>query len=245
MAVAAWGLAGCAGPQSVLDPAGPSAAAIAMVWWWMFGVAVVVLAGICVIWLLAMRPRAEAPDEDAARRIQRRWLVGGGLVLPGVSIVALLVFGSPAGFHQLPLPGAGPAPLRVDAIGHQWWWEMHYPDNGVRLKNEMRVPVGRAVDVHTQSSDVIHSFWVPRLGGKLDAVPGRTLVVRLQADRAGTYRGQCAEFCGTGHAHMTMTVIAMEPADFDAWLRTGQAPVPLLTDNEPKTPVTPHPGSAR
>jgi len=122
---------------------------------------------------------------------------------------------------------------------------MHYPDNGVRLKNEMRVPVGRAVDVHTQSSDVIHSFWVPRLGGKLDAVPGRTLVVRLQADRAGTYRGQCAEFCGTGHAHMTMTVIAMEPADFDAWLRTGQAPVPLLTDNEPKTPVTPHPGSAR
>ena len=100
---------------------------------------------------------------------------------------------------------------------------MHYPANGVRLRNEMRVPVGRPVDVHTQSVDVIHSFWVPRLGGKLDAVPGRTLVVRLQADRAGTYRGQCAEFCGAGHAHMTMTVIAMEPADFDAWLRDGRA----------------------
>ena len=93
---------GGSGTRFLLDPAGPSAAAIAMVWWWMFGVAVVVLAGICVIWLLAMRPRAEAPDEDAARRIQRRWLVGGGLVLPGVSIVALLVFalGLRAGVHD-------------------------------------------------------------------------------------------------------------------------------------------------
>jgi cytochrome c oxidase subunit 2 len=203
----------------MLDPAGPSARAIAAVWWWMFGVAVAVLAGVTLAGWLSMRPRPEM-SLDAARRVQRRWLVGGGIVLPGASIVALLVFGTPSGFHQLPLPGAGPAPLRVDAIGHQWWWELHYPDGGVRLRNEMRMPVGRPVDVHTQSRDVIHSFWVPRLGGKLDAVPGRTLVVRLQADRAGTYRGQCAEFCGTGHAHMTMTVIAMEPADFDAWLRT-------------------------
>lgn len=263
----AFALSGCVGPQSVLDPAGPSARAIAAVWWWMFGVSVLVLAGVVVAWLMAMRRRdPRAPDareepggharpptptpgeREAQRRIERRWLVGGGLLLPGVSIVALLIFGSPSGFHQLPLSlgaDAGPKPLRIDAIGRQWAWEMHYPDNGTRLQNEMRIPAGRPVDVHTQSRDVIHSFWVPRLGGKLDAVPGRTLVVRLQADRAGTYRGQCAEFCGTGHAHMTMTVIAMEPADFDAWLRTGQAPVPLLTDNEPKTPVTPHPGSAR
>lgn len=231
-------LSACVGPQSVLDPAGPSARAIAAVWWWMFGVAVLVLAGVVVAWFMAMRRGTKAGSDDgqapptaetrvAQRRVERRWLVGGGLLLPGVSIVALLVFGSPSGFHQLPLgfgTGTGPTPLRIDAIGRQWAWEMHYPDNGARLQNEMRIPAGRPVDVHTQSVDVIHSFWVPRLGGKLDAVPGRTLVVRLQADGPGTYRGQCAEFCGTGHAHMTMTVVAMEPAAFDAWLREGGRP---------------------
>jgi cytochrome c oxidase subunit 2 len=208
----------------MLDPAGPSAAAIATVWWWMFAVAVVVLVGVVVAWLLAMRPRAPV-SEAAARRIGSRWIVGGGIVLPGACIAALLVFGSPAGFHQLPLPGGGASPMRVEAIGHQWWWELHYPDAGVRLRNELRLPAGRPVDVSTQSRDVIHSFWVPALGGKLDAVPGRTLVVRLQGDRVGTFRGQCAEFCGLGHAHMAMTVHVMAPADFDAWLR-AQSPSP-------------------
>lgn len=215
------GLAACEGPQSLLDPAGPSARAIADVWWWMFGVAGAVLVFVVVVWLLAMR-RARALPGEQARQVGRRWIVGGGIVLPTTAIAALLVFGSPAGLHQLPLPGGaqdGPAPLRIDAIGHQWWWELHYPDTGLRLRNELRLPVGRPIDIHTQSRDVIHSFWVPRLGGKLDAVPGRTLVVRLQADRAGVFRGQCAEFCGVGHAHMTMTVRAMEPAAFEAWLQ--------------------------
>ncbi len=215
-------LAGCRGAQSILDPAGPSAAAIATVWWWMLGVSTAVLVAVVVVWLLAMRRHADLSDA-AARRVGRRWIVGGGIVLPGVCIAALLVFGTPAGLHQLPLPGAGAAPLRVDAIGRQWWWELHYPQGGVRLRNEMRLPAGRAVDVHTRSDDVIHSFWVPSLGGKLDAVPGRSLVVRLRADRVGTYRGQCAEFCGRGHAHMTMTVLVMEPAEFDAWLLAQSA----------------------
>ncbi|MBA3624674.1 MAG: cytochrome c oxidase subunit II [Methylibium sp.] len=214
-------LAACEGPQSLLDPAGPSARAIAGVWWWMFGVAGAVLLFVVIVWLLAMRRERALPAEQASR-VGRRWIVGGGIVLPTAAITALLVFGSPAGLHQLPLPGGaqdGRAPLRIDAIGHQWWWELHYPDTGLRLRNELRVPVGRPIDIHTSSRDVIHSFWVPRLGGKLDAVPGRTLVVRLQADEPGVFRGQCAEFCGLGHAHMTMTVRAMEPAAFEAWLQ--------------------------
>jgi cytochrome c oxidase subunit 2 len=218
-------LPACQGPQSMLDPAGPSAAAIAAVWWGMFGVATAVLVAVVLIWLFAMR-RARVLPQDDAERIGRRWIVGGGIVLPVVSIVALLVFGSPAGRHQLPVPipsGQAPAPLRVDATGHQWWWELHYPDSGVRLRNELRLPVGRPVDIHTGSADVIHSFWVPRLGGKLDAIPGRTLVVRLQADQEGTFRGQCAEFCGREHAHMTMVVLAMPPAEFDAWLQQQRA----------------------
>jgi len=144
-------------------------------------------------------------------------------VLPVVAITALLVFGTSAGQHQLPLPSAGPGVagptrLRIDVTGQQWWWSMQYPDSGVRLRNELRLPVGRPVDIHVGSRDVIHSFWVPRLGGKLDAIPGRIGVVRLQADQPGTFRGQCAEFCGLNHAHMVMTVIAMPAEEFDAWL---------------------------
>ena len=219
-------LGACRGPLSALDPAGPSAGAIATVWWWMFGVAALVWLGVCLAGWWAMRPRAQAGPRQA-RRTALRWLVGGGLLLPGVAITALLIFGSPAGLHQLPWPGArdaGGPPIRVEAIGHQWWWEIHYPDTGLRLRNEMRIPAGRAVDVHTMSNDVIHSFWVPRLGGKLDAVPGRTLVVRLQADQSGTYRGVCAEFCGTGHAHMGLVVQAMPAEEFDAWLQQQAAP---------------------
>ncbi len=215
--------AGCERPQSILDPAGPSAHAIAQVWWGMFAVGLAVWIGVAVLWLVAMRRRGRASDE-AARRSARRWIAGGGVALPVVAIVALLVFGTPAGLHQLPLRLAHGEALQVQAIGHQWWWELRYADApGLMLRNELRVPVGRPVDVHTESRDVIHSFWVPRLGGKLDAIPGRTLVLRLRADEAGRFRGQCAEFCGTSHAHMVMTVIAMPPAEFDAWLQAQRA----------------------
>lgn len=226
---AAFVAAGCEGPQSLLDPAGPSARAIAAVWWWMVGVAMVVWGGTAAAWLWGMRrgrtrssDGAPAATDAAHPRAGRRWIVLGGLVLPSVSIAALLVFGTPAGRHQLALPwqaGDGPAPLVVHATGVQWRWELHYPATGTTLHNELRIPVGVPIDVHTQSRDVIHSFWVPRLGGKLDAIPGRSLVVRLRADAPGTYRGQCAEFCGLGHAHMVMTVVAMPPDAFDDWLR--------------------------
>lgn len=230
-------VAGCKGPLSTLDPAGPSAHAIAVVWWWMLGVAVVVLAGVCAAWFVAMRRGRGVTGQPAQRSTEFRWLLWGGVVLPSVSIAALVAFGSPAGLHQLPLPGrhpSGEAPLEIEAIGHQWRWELRYPGAGVRLHNEMRIPVGRPVDVLTGSGDVIHSFWVPRLGGKLDAVPGRTFRVRLQADAPGTYHGQCAEFCGRGHAHMTMTVIAMEPAEFDTWLATASADAGSAIQDTPR-----------
>lgn len=218
-------LAGCAGPQSMLDPAGPSAQAIAAVWWWMLGVGVLVLLGVVALWLVAMRRQAQTADGDdppGTARSGLRWIIGGGIVLPVAAIVPLLIFGSSAGLHQLPLARSGAdetaPPLRIDATGQQWWWALHYPDSGVRLRNELRLPVGRPVLVHVGSEDVIHSFWVPRLGGKIDAIPGRTNVVRLQADQVGRFRGQCAEFCGQDHAHMVMTVIAMPATEFDAWL---------------------------
>lgn len=227
----------------MLDPAGPSAQAIAAVWWWMLGVSTLVLLGVLALWLVAMRrhsPSANGNEQPGAGP-GRRWIIGGGILLPVAAIVPLLIFGSSAGLHQLPQSqpplarsGAGQAavaPLRIDATGQQWWWALHYPASGVRLRNELRLPVGRPVHVHVGSLDVIHSFWVPRLGGKLDAIPGRTGIVRLQADQAGTFRGQCAEFCGLGHAHMVMTVIAMPAAEFDAWL-AAQAATTRATDHD-------------
>lgn len=189
-----------------------------MIWWWMFGVASVVLVGVSACWVYALARKPRDTSDEHARRLNLRWVIGGGIVLPTLSIILLLVFGLPAGRSMLPLPVDGEPPLVIEVTGHQWWWEIRYPDANVVTANRLVVPVGRPVDFHITSADVIHSFWVPRLGGKMDMIPGRTNVIRLQADLAGTYRGQCSEFCGLQHAHMVLAVDALEPADFEAWL---------------------------
>ena len=110
-------------------------------------------------------------------------------------------------------------PIRV--IGHQWWWEVVYPDtipqDQIETANEIHIPVGEPVVIAFESQDVIHSFWVPNLNGKRDLIPGYKTSLWLQADRAGVYRGQCAEFCGHEHAKMALVVVAQPPAEFEAW----------------------------
>lgn len=213
-------LTGCQGVQSILDPAGPMAREVALVWWVMCGFALLVLVLVSALWLYAMlrAPRTVSPERE--RRVQRRWLVGGGLLLPTVSVVLLLVYGLSAGRGLLPpLPViGGEQPLRIEVTGHQWWWEVRYPDSGVVTANQLIVPVGRPLDIEVGSADVIHAFWVPKLGGKLDMMPGRRHVLRLQADEAGVFRGQCTEFCGTQHAHMILHVEAQAPDAFTAWI---------------------------
>lgn len=179
--------------------------------------AVLVLLVVVGLWLYALRRRPGQISQEQARRIQNRWIIGGGLLLPITSMGVLLAFGIPIGHRMLPLPVAGQDVLRIEVTGHQWWWQVEYPQQGVELRNELHIPAGQPVDLHLTSNDVIHSFWVPRLGGKLDMLPGRTNVLRLQAHEPGIYHGQCAEFCGTGHAHMQFTVHAHAPADFAAW----------------------------
>jgi cytochrome c oxidase subunit II len=211
------GLVACTGAQSMLDPAGQSAREVAALWWAMLVVAAVVLAGVVAAWGLALRRRSSpVADEAHDERVAARWIVGGGVLLPSACIAALLAFGIPAG--QRMLPSAGPPALRIDVVARQWEWQVRYPPHGVVLTNLLRLPVGRPVDIFVSSDDVIHSFWVPRLGGKIDAIPGRRNVVRLQADAAGPLRGQCAEFCGSGHAGMVLQVEALDEAAFAAWL---------------------------
>lgn len=206
---------------------------VVTLWWAMCGFAVLVWLAVGGLWLHAMfRPHRTRSDEEAAR-INRRWIVGGGLVLPSVSVAALLAFGIPTGRAMLPLPLDGEPPLRVEVTGHQWWWEVRYPETGVVTANHLVLPAGRPVDLQLTSADVIHSFWVPRLGGKMDMIPGRTNVIRLEAERPGRFRGQCSEFCGRQHTHMLLQVDALDEEAFAAWQSARQALAP-----------TPAPGAA-
>ncbi|UTH34160.1 cytochrome c oxidase subunit II [Ectopseudomonas hydrolytica] len=196
---------------------------VALLWWAMCAFATLVLVVVTALWLHAMRRQPREVDAARARQLTLRWLVGGGLLLPTLSIIVLLAFGIPIGHRMLPLPLDEP-PLRIEVVGHQWWWEVRYPESGVVTANQLHLPTGRPVDLDVSSADVIHSFWVPRLGGKIDMIPGRDNRIRLQADQPGVFRGQCSEFCGTQHSHMILDVQAHSEDDFQAWLQARSEP---------------------
>jgi cytochrome c oxidase subunit II len=207
--------AGCAGPQSALDPQGPDAAAIALIWWVMFAGAVVIFVGVMA---LAMYAMYRAPERRVGLR-PYALVIGGGLLFPVVVLVSLLVYGTHVGRVLVEEPAT--PPLRIEVVGHQWWWEVRYPDASpaVATANEIYMPVGRRVELELESFDVIHSFWVPRLAGKTDLIPGKRNRLRFTADAPGVFLGQCAEFCGLLHAHMRLVAVALPQDEFDDWLR--------------------------
>lgn len=207
-------LAGCSGPLSTVDPAGPSAEAIASLWWAMLIGATLLFALVMALLLwVFLKP---ATDRSASPNL---WLVGGGLVLPALVLTPLLGYGLYIGEKLLAHPRADAA-VRIDVLVRQWQWTFRYAGaDGTRVSvNELHLPVGRAADLHVTTADVIHGFWIPRLGGKVDAIPGHTNVVRLSASRPGRYRGVCAEFCGTGHTVMDFAVEAHDGEAFEARL---------------------------
>ncbi len=210
-------IAGCGGPQSALDPAGPAAAAIADIWWLMFWGAVLVWLLVTSLLLLALRRRRRLSERGG-----RTMIIAGGLVLPTAVLAALLVYGTLSSDR---ITGRGAQVAQVVLVtGRQWHWDFVYVGQDGRplaaSTDTLAMPLGRMVEFRIQSADVIHSFWIPRLGGKIDAIPGRTNVLRLQADQAGPIRGQCAEFCGLEHAFMGFEVQVLAADDYAAWLRT-------------------------
>lgn len=206
--------------QSVLDPQGPAAAAIAEIAWVVFagGIAIFVLVMALTAWALA------APPPRRAWLARRGAIIAGGIAFPVVVLAALLVYT----FLFREAVHVAEGALRIEVVGHQWWWRVRYLDAAGRADfdtaNEIRIPAGRPVELVLSSADVLHSFWVPNLAGKLDMVPGRVNRLRLQADRAGIYRGQCAEYCGGAHALMALHVVAEDPGAFDAWLSRQRQP---------------------
>ena len=227
---AALALVGCAGPQSTLDPAGPSAAAIFRLGTIMYVVATIVTVLVVVLMLLPFRRRRE-------RTVNRRlFLWGGGVALPLLTLTALVPYVFTLGHETR--ASTRPDRLTVTVIGHQFWWEVEYRTaNGrpVASANEVRVPVGRPVELRLRSNDVIHSFWVPSLAGKTDMIPGRENRMVIQADRPGVYRGQCAEYCGLEHALMAFDVVVLPPAEFDAWLARLSLPAHAPADSVLRT----------
>ncbi len=142
------------------------------------------------------------------------WVIGGGLVLPVPILVGLLIAALMLGEQLLRKPGSL-APTRIEAVASRWEWRFRYPEvMGSAESETLHLPAGEPVDIVVTATDVIHSFWVPTLGGKIDAIPGRINVIRLQADKPGIYRGICAEYCGEGHETMGFAVEAHLPADY-------------------------------
>jgi cytochrome c oxidase subunit 2 len=214
-------------PPPVLDPAGPYAGSIALLSWVLIAMAVAVLGVVLIALWIALR----GGDRLKARLGGTKTIWIGGIAFPVVVLSLLLVYGLSLTRH-LNTP-AGPDAMRVRITGEMWWWRVAYLDGQGRTvdldANELHLPAGRPIAIELESSDVIHSFWVPRLSGKLDMIPGRRNVMRIQADAPGVYGAQCAEYCGGPHALMGFVVVAHAPQDFARLMAARRAPRPAAS----------------
>jgi cytochrome c oxidase subunit 2 len=219
-------LGGCGSSQSTLSPHSGPAHDINHLWWVMFiGAAIVFAVVTAVVLVAALRRRgsedlrSDAPEPLFARRL----VLWGGALVPLIVLVAL--FGLI--LDTIPSTSAARAKegkLTIRVVGRQWFWDVYYVGRHFSTANEIHIPVGVPVRLEVRTGDVIHSFWVPALNRKIDMIPGRQNGILLEANRAGTYRGQCAEYCGLEHALMAFEVVAQRPAAFRSWLAAQERP---------------------
>ncbi|HEU4782478.1 MAG TPA: cytochrome c oxidase subunit II, partial [Ktedonobacterales bacterium] len=225
-------LAGCdPNTPSTLDPAGVAADKEAGLFWLILVVATivfVVVTGFLIYMMIRFRAR---PDSPPARQIGGNQRLEIILALIPTVVLFIVLFATIFTMFSLAQPASANT-LTVKAIGHQWWWEFQYPDQKIVTADEMYIPVNTVVHVELESNNVIHSFWVPQLGGKTDVIPGHDNTTWLQATRTGDFRGLCTEFCGTQHAHMDYLVKAVSPDQFQAWVtqQTAGAATPTTPD---------------
>jgi cytochrome c oxidase subunit 2 len=217
------------GPENgsnILLPKGPIALKESGIAWMIFAVATVIwllVTGWLVVSIIRFRARPGLPPARQLAgntKVEILWTIAPSVVLfiiLGITISTMFAIASPP----------QPTTLTVVAVGHQWWWEFDYPkqpgiDTPFVTADEMHIPVGTNVNIELYSNNVIHSFWVPELGGKTDVIPGHDNTMWLKADTAGNYRGECTEYCGAQHAHMDYVVMAESASDFSAWAANQQ-----------------------
>jgi cytochrome c oxidase subunit 2 len=216
----------CSGNQSTLNPHGPIARSIAQHTWALFAISAFVYVAVMIALFIALgRRRRENHDlPGTSSRLTRN--VSIAVALTVVILIGIAASSVVAGRGMYSPSGAGA--ITVDVIGHQWWWDFQYhdvtPSDVFTSPNELHIPVGVPVFIKAMSTDVIHSFWVPNLSGKRDLIPGIVTNTWLQADEPGVYHGQCAEFCGHQHAHMSLTVVAEPMTAFQEWIQHQRKP---------------------
>ncbi|MEJ7929239.1 cytochrome c oxidase subunit II [Ramlibacter sp. AN1015] len=211
------------GVQSALEAWSDGAAQLLEITWVLLIGSAAIFVAVMVLVALAVL----GPQRIRAALGRHAWVVGGGIVFPTVVLTGLLVYTlSAAG--PVSHPRGPSAALRIEVTGELWWWRVRYLDGqgGVLLEtaNEIHIPAGQPVDLALVSDNVIHSFWVPNLAGKLDMIPGHVNWLRIEAREPGVYRGQCAEYCGAQHAKMAFHVVAQPLADFERWLQQQLRP---------------------
>jgi cytochrome c oxidase subunit 2 len=222
-------VAGCGGSQNALNPHSHASTDIANLFWVMTAVAfggLALVTGLLVLaWVRRGRRGFGDPDDPHPGERTGWWMVlGMGVVFPLAVVIALFIAADWAIVKVTEAPAASGTAMTIEAIGHQWYWEFRYPGAKAVTADEMHIPVGTRINLVARTADVIHSFWVPELNRKIDTIPGERNRILLYADKAGIYRGQCAEYCGLQHAHMAMLVFAQPKAQFQAWLRRQAAP---------------------
>jgi len=245
-------LAGCRGPdngQNSLDPQGPAARTIDNLFVPVFLVATVIGIGVLAATVfVAIRYRSGAGRNENPKQIHGSTpLEIGWTIIPALILLVVAVFTIRTVFDLAREPKGDV--LQVTSVGKQWWWQFNYPDEEIVTANELVIPTETKVRVKLTACDdslpgecnVIHSFWVPELAGKMDVIPGRDNATTIEADDPGTYLGQCAEYCGLSHANMRFRVIAKEPAEYEQWVEEQQAPpaVPLQGGADDADPAGP------
>jgi cytochrome c oxidase subunit 2 len=235
IALVVLALAGCSGHQSLntLDPSGSAGKVqldmIKLSFYIMFGVFAFVIT-IFVTALIRFRKRKgherKVDDTHGNMLYEIIWTV-----IP-IILLAILAVPTVKYTFELAKEPKGEDVVKVKVTGHQYWWEFEYPELGIRTAQELHIPVGKKVFLEIHGRDVLHSFWVPALSGKMDVIPGRTNTMWLDAEKPGVYQGKCAELCGAGHALMDFKVYADEPKDFEAWVAQMKQPAKVASASE-------------
>jgi len=233
-------LSGCAGTSSIFNPASVNAQEISSLIQTIYIIAAIVFVIVegLLIYAAIRFSRKSAPPASEIEgnvKIEIGWTLLPAIVLAIVFFVSLKTLSSVA--YLPPVSASDPPgqqPVTVRVVGHQWWWEFDYPDLKITTADELHVPVNTVVYLEVTSNDVIHSYWVPQLGGKIDAIPGQTNHTWFKVTQTGTFDGQCAEFCGVEHGDMRLKVVAESADQFQTWVKDQQSPIPSLSGEAAK-----------